>query len=312
MSYQFHTVDVFTDRQFGGNQLAVLPDARGLSVEQMHSITREFNFSETVFVLPPENAANARRIRIFTPGKELPFAGHPTVGTAFVLAATGEIPLTGDETRIVLEEGVGPVDVLIKSSEGKPFFTELSAAKMPERGPGTYDRETIARALSLAPEDIDADGPYSIEGFTAGVPFVFVPIRSLEALGQARPKVELFEKALGGSWSPDLYLFCEREESRSKNGISNGDAVIQVRMFAPLLGVPEDPATGSAAAAFAGYLARRSSRKEGTLRYTIHQGVEMGRPSMLLVGADIAGGAVQAVRVGGASVLVCSGTLELK
>jgi phenazine biosynthesis protein PhzF family len=312
MSYQFHTVDVFTDTQFGGNQLAVLRDARGLDVDQMQSITREFNFSETVFVFPPENPANTRRIRIFTPGLELPFAGHPTVGTAFVLADTGDIPLTGDETRIVFEEGVGPVSVLIKSSDGKPFFTELSAAKMPERGPETYDRETIARALSLTSEDIDSDGRYSIEGFSAGVPFVFVPIRTIEALGWARAKVDLFEKALGGRWSPDLYMFCEREDSASNAGISNGDAVIQVRMFAPLLGVPEDPATGSAAAAFAGYLAERSSRKEGTLRYTLHQGVEMGRPSKLLVEADVAGGKVKAVRVGGSSVLVSSGTLHIK
>jgi trans-2,3-dihydro-3-hydroxyanthranilate isomerase len=312
MSYQFHTVDVFTDTQFGGNQLAVFPDARGLTVDQMTSITREFNFSETVFVFPPENAANARRIRIFTPGRELPFAGHPTVGTAFLLAAIGEVPLAGDETRIVLEEGVGPVNVLIKSAAGKPFFTELSAAKMPERGPETYDRETIARALSLEPEDVDTDGPYSIEGFTAGVPFVFVPIRSLDALGRARANTDLFEKALAGAWSPDLYMFCEWDESRSRSGISNGDAVIQVRMFAPLLGVIEDPATGSAGAAFAGYLAGRSKRKEGTLRYTLHQGVEMGRPSKLFVEADMAGGEVKAVRVGGASVLVTSGTLQLK
>jgi trans-2,3-dihydro-3-hydroxyanthranilate isomerase len=311
MSYQFHTVDVFTDTQFGGNQLAVLTDARGLTVEQMKSITREFNFSETVFVFPPENPANTRRIRIFTPGLELPFAGHPTVGTAFVLAETGDISLTGDETRIVFEEGVGPVRVLIKSNHGKPFFTQLSAAKMPERGPETYCRETIARVLSLEPEDIDADGPYSIEGFTAGVPFVFVPIRSLDALGRARAKVDLFEKALAGSWSPDLYMFCERDESASRNGVSNGDGVLQVRMFAPLLGVPEDPATGSAAAAFAGYLAQRSSRKEGTLRYTLHQGVEMGRPSRLIVEADVVHGDVRAVRVGGASVLVSSGILHI-
>ena len=125
MSYAYHTVDVFTDRAFGGNQLAVLPDARGLTTEQMTAITREFNYSETVFVLPPEDPANTRKLRIFTPGSELPFAGHPTVGTAFVLATTGDIRLDGDETRIVFEEGVGPVPVLIRSKNGKPFFTQL-------------------------------------------------------------------------------------------------------------------------------------------------------------------------------------------
>ena len=311
MPYQFHTVDVFTDTQFGGNQLAVLPDARGLTVEQMQSITREFNFSETVFVFPPENPSNTRRLRIFTPGSELPFAGHPTVGTAFVLAATGDISLAGDETRIVLEEGIGPVPVLIKSKQGEPFFSELSAAKMPERGREKYDVETIARVLSLSSDDIDTSGPYSIEGYSAGVPFVFVPIRSLAALGKARANLDAWEKALKGSWSPDLYMFCEREESASRNGVSNGDAVLQVRMFAPLLGVPEDPATGSAGAAFAGYLAGRSSRRDGTLRYTLHQGIEMGRPSKLMVESDLVDGQVRAVRVGGASVLVSSGTLHL-
>lgn len=311
MPYKFHTADVFTDTQFGGNQLAILPDARGLTLEQMQSITREFNFSETVFVFPPENPANTRRLRIFTPGLELPFAGHPTVGTAFVLAATGEIPLTGDETRIVFEEGVGPVKVLIKSKEAKPFFTELSPAKMPERGPETYDSGTIARALSLDPEDIATDGNYSIEGFSAGVPFVFVPIRSIEALGRARPRLDVFERALKGSWSPDVYLFCEKDDSASRNGVSNGNAVLQVRMFAPLLGVLEDPATGSAAAAFAGYLTQRSTRRNGTLCYTVHQGVEMGRPSKLFVEADVADGEVKAVRVGGSSVLVSSGSLHV-
>ena len=311
MSYQFHTVDVFTDTQFGGNQLAVLPHARGLTVEQMQSITREFNFSETVFVLPPENPGHTRRLRIFTPGSELPFAGHPTVGAAFVLAATGDIPLAGDETRIVFEEGVGPIPVLIKSKEGKPFFTELSVAKMPHRWPGNYDLETIARVLSVEPRDIETDGAYSIEGFSAGLPFVFVPMRDLAALGRARPNLDAWEKSLRGSWSPDIYMFCEREDSASRNGVSNGDSVLQVRMFAPLLGVPEDPATGSAGAAFGGYLAQRSSRRDGTLRHTLHQGVEMGRPSKLMVEVDLVGGEVRAVRVGGASVLVSSGTLHV-
>ncbi len=311
MSYQFYTVDVFTDTQFGGNQLAVLPDARGLTVEQMHSITREFNFSETVFVFPPEDPSNTRRLRIFTPGSELPFAGHPTVGTAFVLALTGHIPLAGDETAIVFEEGVGPVNVAIRLKDGRPTFTQLSAARMPERGPETYDVATIASILSLAPEDLYTEGPYSIEGFSVGLPFVIVPIRDLDALGRARASLDLWEKALKGSWSPDIYMFCEREESAARNGVASGDAVLQVRMLAPLLGVPEDPATGSAAAAFAGYLAARSSVRDGTVRYTLHQGIEMGRPSKLLVETDLAGGEVTAVRVGGASVLVSSGTLHM-
>ena len=131
---RYYTVDVFTDRMFGGNQLAVFPNAAGIPSDVMPRIAREFNYSETTFVLPPTNPAHAARVRIFTPGAELPFAGHPTVGTAHVLALTGGIRLTGDETRVVLEEGVGPVSVTIRSSKGTPMFAELSVAKLPETG----------------------------------------------------------------------------------------------------------------------------------------------------------------------------------
>src|SRR5512141_182706 len=185
MTYKYHTLDVFTDVAFGGNQLAVITDARGLTDDQMTALTREFNYSETVFVFPPDDPKNTRRVRIFTPGAELPFAGHPTVGTAFVLAAVGDIALDGDETRIVLEEGVGPVTVLIRAKNGKPYFTQLSAAKMPERGPMSCDVVTIASLLSLSVDDIDASGPYAMEALSAGVPFLFVPIRDLAALGRA-------------------------------------------------------------------------------------------------------------------------------
>jgi len=311
MPFAYHTVDVFTDTPFGGNQLAVIPDARGLSVEQMTAITREFNYSETVFVLPPNNPENTRRIRIFTPGSELPFAGHPTVGTAFVLGTIGDIPLTGDKTRIVFEEGVGPVPVLIRSNNGKPYFCQLSAAKMPARGPDAYDARTIASILSLSADDIDTSGPYRIEAVSAGVPFLFVPIRDLAALGRARIKLDLWETELKSTWAPEIYLFAETEESLARHGVMNGEAILQVRMFAPNLGVPEDPATGGAAAAFGGYLGWRSNRKDGTLNYTLHQGVEMGRPSKLLVETDVVDGEVRAVRVGGESVLVASGTLHV-
>jgi trans-2,3-dihydro-3-hydroxyanthranilate isomerase len=149
VTYSYHTADVFTDVPFGGNQLAVLPDAAGLTDEQMLAITREFNLSETVFVFPPDDPKNTRRLRIYTPSGELPFAGHPTVGTAYVLAQTGEITLTGEETRIIFEEGVGPVPVLIRASAGKPVFTQLSAAKIPERRPASIDRRR-ARGSTLA------------------------------------------------------------------------------------------------------------------------------------------------------------------
>lgn len=311
MPWKFHIADVFTDTPFGGNQLAVITDARGLTTKQMAAITREFNFSETVFVLPPENPAHTRRVRIFTPGAELPFAGHPTVGAAFVLARTGEIELTGDETRIVLEEGVGPVPVLIRSESGIPVFTQLTTARVPERRAETYDTAMVSEVLSLGGDDIDDGGIYAIEAWSAGIPFLFVPVKSLDILGRARVKLDLWEERLRDSPASELFVFVEIGDSVTSNGVRAGRADFRARMFAPSLGVPEDPATGSAAAAFGGYLAARTEVREGRLEYTIHQGVEMGRPSLLKVEVDVSAHAVQGVRVGGASVLVSSGILHV-
>jgi trans-2,3-dihydro-3-hydroxyanthranilate isomerase len=307
--YKFHTADVFTDVPFGGNQLAVLPNAAGLGDDQMLAIAGEFNFSETVFVLPAETPTGTRRLRIFTPGGELPFAGHPTVGTAYVLAQTGEIDLDGDETRIVFEEGVGPVPVLIRALDGKPVFAQLTAARPPERGPAPTDVAVLAEVLSLEPSDILYDRVFTPETVSAGVPFLFVPLRSLEALGRARVRQDVWERTLQDSWASELYVFVEEAESAKRGGVRAGNGVIRARMFAPTLGITEDPATGSAAAAFGGYLAWRSTVRDGTLKWLIRQGVEMGRPSRLEVETDVAGGKVTAIRVGGASVLVSSGTL---
>src|SRR5687768_17176119 len=174
---RFLTADVFTSTRFGGNQLAVLPDARGLTDEQMLAITREFNYSETTFVFPAENQGNRRRVRIFTPGGEIPFAGHPTVGTAHVLAAIGEIPLAGAETRILLEEGVGDVPVLIRAEGGQPRFAQLSVAKLPEHTPLALPLDRLADVLSLAPDDL-VGGPFAPETVSCGLPFLFVAVKS--------------------------------------------------------------------------------------------------------------------------------------
>jgi trans-2,3-dihydro-3-hydroxyanthranilate isomerase len=311
MTYRYHTADVFTDTPFGGNQLAVIPDARGLTTGQMAAIAREFNFSETVFVLPATDPKHTRRLRIFTPGSELPFAGHPTVGAAFVLAATGEIPMTGDETRIVLEEGVGPVPVLIRAKDGKPVFSQLTAAMVPVKGGEGYDPELVASAVSLDAGDLDVHGRYAIESWSAGIPFLFVPLRTLDALARSRIRLDTWEQSLRDSPAPEVFLFVEDEASASRAGVRQGDGVVRARMFAPALAVAEDPATGSACAALGGYLAARSDPGEGMLRYTVHQGVEMGRPSRLGVEVDLRSGSIQAVRVGGASVLIASGELHL-
>src|SRR4051812_9357121 len=151
---RYFTADVFTDHMFGGNQLAVFPDARDIPPELMPRIAREFNYSETTFVLPPSDPKHTRRVRIFTPGGELQFAGHPTVGTAHVLAAVGAIELTGRETRIVLEEGVGPVPVLVRAERGRPVFAQLSAAQLPQVGAPPPDSRTLAAMLSLEPRDL--------------------------------------------------------------------------------------------------------------------------------------------------------------
>src|SRR4051812_13054056 len=175
MAARFVTADVFTDRTFGGNQLAVFPDARGIDPGLMPRIAREFNFSETTFVLPPTDPANTARVRIFTPGGELPFAGHPTVGTAHVLASLGIVRLTGDSTKIVFEEGAGPVPVTISSRDGKPTFAQLTAAKLPETGRTPPSREILARMLSLEPGALRPD-PFTPQTVSCGVPFLFVPL----------------------------------------------------------------------------------------------------------------------------------------
>lgn len=298
MPYRFHTVDVFTSTPFGGNQLAVLPDARGLTDQQMLSIAREFNFSESTFVFPPDDKSHTRRIRIFTPGGELPFAGHPTVGTAFVLAATGEVNLSGDETRIVLEEIVGAVSVVIRAQNGIPVFAQLSAARIPERSSCPYDPASVAKALSL-PAVAVLESPHAIESWSVGLPFLFVPLRDRDALARARVNATAWNDAIAGDESPHVFLFVQDANE------------IFGRMFMPGYGITEDPATGSAVAALGGYLASRSAAGDGTLRFTVHQGIEMGRPSLLELEIDLIGGSVSAVRVGGASVLISSGMLHV-
>jgi len=302
MAYRFVTADVFTDRTFGGNQLAVFPDASGIDPALMHDIAREFNFSETTFVLPPDDPKHTARVRIFTPGGELPFAGHPTVGTAHVLAATGAIPLTGDSTRIIFEEGVGPVPVTIRSERGQPVFAQLTAAKRPEVGPPAPSRDQLARMLSLDTKAVRSDR-FAPEAVSCGVPFLYVPVVDRAAVGAVRLKLDLWEEVLGGYVTSKVFVFAEDAERPGSQ--------IRARMFAPGIGVPEDPATGSAVVGLAGYLASRDGKRDGTLRWVVEQGFEMGRPSILEAEADKEGGQVVATRVGGSTVIVTTGEMTL-
>lgn len=302
MELRYITADVFTDARFGGNQLAILPNAPELSAELMLSITREFNYSETVFVQPPERPFNTRKLRIFTPGGEIPFAGHPTIGAAHVLAAIGEIPLAGEETRITFEEGVGIVPVRIVAPDGTPVFCQLSVAKTPEVGPPLPPNAELAAMLGLEETDI-LSGVLHPQSVSCGLPYVFIPLRDRHTVARARLNLERWERTLKGQWAEMVFIMSLDAQYPSSD--------VHARMFGPSVAVPEDPATGSACAALGGYLAMRRLGHGGTLRWVVEQGFEMGRPSILDVEADIADGKVTAVRVGGSSVLVMEGTLSV-
>lgn len=301
-SYRYVTVDVFTDQPFGGNQLAVFPDAQGIPEHRLLDVTREFNYSESTFVYPAPDAKHTRTVRIFTPGAEMPFAGHPTVGTAHVLAAIGEVPLTGDVTKIVFSEKVGPVPVEIRSSGGVPTFCQLSVAKLPETGPQPLSREALAPLLGLEAGDL-RDGAWSPQALSCGLPFLYVPLVDMAAVARARFRTDVWERTLKGAWASEVFVFAEGAERPGSD--------IRARMFAPGLNVPEDPATGSACAGLAGYLAPRSTQRDGAMRWRVEQGFEMGRPSIIDVEADVAAGAVTAVRVGGSSVIMAEGRMEI-
>jgi trans-2,3-dihydro-3-hydroxyanthranilate isomerase len=298
----FYIADVFTEEMFGGNQLAVFPAAASLETRTMQSIARELNLSETVFVFPPDDPAHTHKLRIFTPGAELPFAGHPTVGTAFVLSSIGEVKLDGSSTSIVFEEGVGPVPVTIEAEGGRPTYCGFTTASLPEFGPPAPPVEEIAAVLSLRADEIRTDG-LGPRAASCGVPYLFVPLRDADALRRARTDFGVWGRSFSSWWAPQLYPFVEQREREGPD--------IRGRMFAPGLGIPEDPATGSAAAALAGYLSAAQPRRSGTLRWTVDQGIEMGRPSRMHVECDRAGGRPVAVRVGGRSVLVAEARLAV-
>jgi len=298
----FYTLDVFTDGAFGGNPLGVFPDAAHLSIELMQRIAREMNLSETVFLGPPETLGGAARVRIFTPSVEVPFAGHPTVGTAIHLAGAATDHPTDGEITLVLEENVGHVPVDVRFEAGKPTFARFTTAVLPEHRPSPHGVAELAAMLGIAAEDV---GPVGLqpEIVSCGLPYHIVPIASLAAVKRAVLDLARWRDLLGDSWAHHVYLVCLDADG------SGVDA--HVRMFAPGSGVYEDPATGSAAAALGGYLSRIDGREDARLAWTIEQGGEVGRPSLLYVEADRAGGETTAVRVGGSAVAVSRGTMTV-
>jgi len=298
MRLRFYTLDVFTDRPFGGNPLAVVLDADPLSSERMQSIAAEFNLSETVFVLKPAKAgANRKKLRIFTPQAELPFAGHPTVGTSYLLARLKLIELRASDSIMVLEEPVGDVPVKVEYGVDGPRSTRMSVPKMPERGPEPPRLADLAAMLSLAETELlPGHAAYS-----CGVPFLFVPVRDAGAIARAKLRSDLWEKLLSAWWAKSVFVFTTETLAQ--------EADIHARMFAPAMGITEDPATGGAAAALAGYL-HAQDRHEGRRNWLVEQGFEMGRPSNIELEADASGGIITAVRVGGSSVLMSEGWCE--
>ena len=313
MELPFHTLDVFTDRTFGGNPLGVFTDATHLPTDLMQRIALEMHLSETVFLGPPESVEGTARVRIFTPGREVPFAGHPTVGSAIFLAAHGHAgALSADgEVTVVLDENVGPVPVVVRHENGVPVFARFTTALLPEHRPAPHSAADLAAMVGLSVEDVcDGEpscgrgGPKGLspEMVSCGLPYYCIPVKSVDAVRRSALDMTLWRNmGVATGCADHVYVLCMDGE---------GDAVdVHVRMYAPGSGVPEDPATGSAAAALGGYLAAADGRPEGSLAWTVEQGIEMGRPSLLYVEADRAGGATTAVRVGGSAVFVSQGTM---
>jgi trans-2,3-dihydro-3-hydroxyanthranilate isomerase len=269
MRHRFLIADVFTDRPFAGNQLAVFPRAEAIPEAAMQPIAREFNFAETTFVLPPRAPRNAARVRIFTPKSELPFAGHPTIGTAAVLVHQGL-----KQKSFILEEGIGPIAMEV-SPDGRIYLSSETPVEIPDAKPSL---------AGVAHEETWFAG--------AGVRFCFLRLKDKAAVDKA-----VWLPQLTDAWAPNLYVF-------------SGERELYVRMFAPLLGIAEDPATGSGAVALAAVLAMREA-KDGVYRWSIDQGVAMGRPSRIEAIAERRGGRVVRTRIGGATCVVAEGEMEI-
>jgi trans-2,3-dihydro-3-hydroxyanthranilate isomerase len=298
-SYSFVTYDVFTDTRFAGNPLAVVFGADALADAQMQKIAREFNLSETVFVRTAADARHTAELRIFTPARELPFAGHPTIGAAIAIAQAREEAPTRREI-LVLEEKVGPVRCAVQFAHEGASFAEFDAPKLAaEVGAGASDAGAAA-ALGLAVSDIGFDR-HIPSLYSAGVSFAMTPLASLDALARAQPVSGADLSQVFGA--TEIYLYARAE--------AGAEHVFRARMFAPELGIVEDPATGSAAAAFAGVLARFEHPPEGWSTAPILQGVEMGRPSLIGLEIKIENGALAGARVAGKAVKVSEGHISI-
>jgi trans-2,3-dihydro-3-hydroxyanthranilate isomerase len=300
---RYAILDVFTDRPLAGNPLAVVTDCDGLDDAGMQAIARELGLSETVFVEPPENRLHSARLRIFTPSQELPFAGHPTVGTAVWLALSDAVgkPQGAHEAVLILEEKVGPVrcGVFLKGEGlGRAIF-DLPAEAVAVAS--DLDGEAIADALGLLSGEVGFEN-HVPSVYSAGVPFAFVPVRNLDVIARAWPNLAAWGDAFSGD-AAAAFVYCRETEASGRH--------FHARMFAPTLGIDEDPATGSAVAALAGPIMRFDGPSAGSHRFVVEQGFEMRRPSLIGLEIDIAGGRVEGARISGDAVVVARGTLAV-
>lgn len=303
----FYQVDVFTRQAFGGNQLAVFADAAGLSTDDMQALTREMNFSESTFVLPPEIPGADWKVRIFTPAVEMPMAGHPTVGTAALLAHLGRIAVPPQGGQAVLELGIGAVPVIYEPAVdrtpqpgGLPFV--WMTHRQPQFGPVRTDRAAVAAALGLNPVDLRADLP--LQTVSSGVPFLFVPLTSLDAARRACSERGALAGLFTDQTAANVALFTEE--------VVDPRARVHCRMYSPhVAGIVEDPATGSMAAPLGAYLARHGLLPdEPVSSFAIEQGLEMLRPSRIYIEVGRVNGEIVTLRIGGDSVLVGEGTIS--
>lgn len=305
MALKFHTLDVFTDKRFGGNPLAVVLDADELSDAQMQAIAREFNLSETVFVQTSTRPAHSAKMRIFTPRSEIPFAGHPTVGTATLLAElNANAPAHNGEkdALVILEQAIGTVRVGARVRAGTAAYAEFDAPKLPAEAGVLPPDDVLAAGLGLSPNEVGLENHRPV-CYAAGNTFAFVPVVSLEAIRRARVNGGHWEKAFEQQGVSGVYLYTRQCEHMS--------SAFHVRMFAPQMGIPEDPATGSAAVGLAGIVHQFDGLPDGTHKRIVEQGYEMGRPSQIALTLVVTGGKLTTVRIGGSAVRVSEGMIEV-
>jgi len=299
MSRRYVTLDVFTSERFAGNPLAVVLGAEGLDDAAMQRIAKEFSLSETVFVLPPSEPRQRADIRIFTPARELPFAGHPTVGTAVLLALLDQ---DGQEGAVAfgLKEQVGIVPCAVEVKDATSGTARFRLPRLPFVWGEGKETKDCAWALGLDPTEIGFE-QHVPSRHSAGVAYDLVPVSSLDALARSKPHNEAFDKAFGDSDHPAAYVYARIPDAEGLR--------FRARMYGPGMGIGEDPATGSAAAAFAGALMQCEPLGDGEHDIVIEQGVEMGRPSEIVLQMVIKGGALVSAEIGGGAVMVSRGEI---